>query len=62
MIISIRVTIQEDNRIWAEILSSEVMWQQKAEGSCYLGICLLIHAHLCIVEHGQSNRKVKADV
>lgn len=62
MIISIRVTLQEDKRIGAETVSSEVMWPQKAEGSCYLGICMVIHAHLCIVELGQRNKKVKTGV
>jgi len=60
--ISVRVTLQGDIRILAEIVSSEVMWPQKTEGNCYLGICMLIHAHLCIVEHGHSNKKVEAGV
>lgn len=61
MITSMMITLQEDERIWAEVVSREAMWPQKAEASCYLGICMLIHVYLCIVEHRQNN-KVKAGV
>lgn len=56
IIVSVRVTLQEDRRIWAEIFSSEVMWPLRAEG---LDMCVLKYAEW--KEHGESNGKVKAD-
>lgn len=53
MLILIMVTLQEGRRISVEIVPSELIWSLKVEGRCYLGVCIVMHALLCVVEQAQ---------